>query len=115
MENIPSNIQAALDFASKNTEAKIIQLNDPRSDATLHIAEVAKDHSLASLKKYFDEYLEKPERARGTSEHLNVDSFIDHVLRHKHETSVVDAYGDLKNRIAEKTGLPIFTGNPEKV
>lgn len=57
---------------------------------------VPKDLKLESVKALLDEYLERPERKSGTSQHLTLDSFVQHVNRFKNpegmEQSVLFAW-----------------------
>ena len=46
---------------------------------------------ISSIKKLLDEYLLEPERRKGTSNHVDLNSFLAHVQRHKDESSVVFA------------------------
>lgn len=61
------------------------------------------------IKQYLDEYLSAPERRTGTAKLESLDSFIEHVNRHKHEDSVLFARtGDIEDSYIQC----IFDYNP---
>lgn len=93
----PNNIQSALDFATQRAKVDLVQVDHPSDDRKAVLAAVPSGQQLHSLKKFFDENLPTPERSKGTSSHLNAGSFIQHVLRHKSENSVIFASGDTAN------------------
>lgn len=55
------------------------------------VASVPSGRTLASFKKYLDEYLPQPERKKGTAKLTTLGSFIAHVNRHKDGNSVIFA------------------------
>lgn len=71
--------------------ASLAAFETTKSDQGHTIAIMPKDKNLVSLKKFDDEYLQAPERLRGTSRHITVDSFLQHVERFKNEDSAIFA------------------------
>jgi uncharacterized protein YfdQ (DUF2303 family) len=61
------------------------------------LASVPRGRELLSVKKYLDEYLEAPERRKGTTEVTTIDSFVDHVKRFADEDSAIFANDDPKS------------------
>ena len=58
-------------------------------DAPVTVLAVPKGRSLHSVKQFVDEYLPRPERIVGTARLTTLDSFVDHVNRHKDAGSAI--------------------------
>jgi len=64
---------------------------------------VPKGKEIKSMKPFLDEYLQAPERLKGTARLTTLDSFIDHVVRCKDEDSVI--FADSKQDSASLTAV----------
>lgn len=81
-----SENHALLEAAEKFSEGQRVALDESASVLVLPT-----HRRVESLKKFFDEYRERPERKKGTAQLTTVQSFIDHVNRHKDPASAVFA------------------------
>lgn len=111
-----SDARAILDAAEKFGQAQAIDL--PGTEPfTAPVLVIPKGREIKSIKPFLDEYRDRPERKKGTASLTSVQSFIDHVNRHKDSNSAVFANDDrehpgliavLDYNEAGDTGLPRF-------
>lgn len=84
------------------------QLLDRGSSSQASILAVPRALALQSIKPFLDEYLERPERKRGTSHHHTLDSFVAHVARFKQPNNLDQSvlFGWLGDPDDENHGSP---------
>lgn len=88
--NRKAEAEAVADIMAKHLDAKTITLTD-RGGASRVVLAVPTALALKSVKPLLDEYLEKPERKRGTIVCEELPSFVDVVNHHKRGTTVLFA------------------------
>lgn len=85
--------QAVAEIVEQHLEPKAIAVARGTPEATGLLA-VAQGVRLESTKKFLDEYLDKPERRKGTASLGTLQSFIDHANRFKDADSAIFASED---------------------
>lgn len=78
--------QAIIDFARDNGEVDTIDLG-----GGAEVLSVPLGRRIESTKLYLDQFRKAPERKKGTAKLTSLDSFIDHVKRHKDDDTVLFA------------------------
>ena len=86
MENVKAEADAVADRVLSLAEHELLELNDE-----VKVLVLPKGKEAVSIKPLLDQYLETPERRKGTSTHKTLVSLVDHALRFKSEHSVLFA------------------------
>lgn len=116
-----SDAAAIIDFTKTYHTAYAMPLTWPAGVHSPELLIIPQGMKAESVKKYLDEYRDRPERRKGTARFDDLDSFIDHVIRMKDAHSAMFAVRDReKPRItavldyhelrdeATREGLPRF-------
>jgi hypothetical protein len=89
MNDQPSDVKAALEFATNMSKPEVVSLKV--GDMPIQVLVAAKGTEITSVKELADEYRTAPERRKGTCEVTELDSFIAHVKRFSDEDSALFA------------------------
>lgn len=93
---VPTEVAALAEYMGKLQDPSRIEVKRGTRDAAeILLAPVGL--AVHSLKKYVDEYLEAPERLKGTATLTDMVSFTDHVKRFKKDNSAVFASAAMAN------------------
>lgn len=92
------DVASALEFATKYVEPRLVKVgNHPVDEGDIvEIVAVPKGVDIHSVKRYIDEYRDRPERRGGTAELQDLDSFIRHVSRFADQHSALFARRSLE-------------------
>jgi len=82
------DVQAAIDLALRLGNVEIVDIGGVKAAS---VPSHNGGRELKSIKALTDEYLKAPERRKGTATMTSLDSFIDHVNRHKDDHAVLFA------------------------
>lgn len=111
----PSEAQAIIDTVKALHEPKRVDCHSPDGRANADVACVPNGMSLVSIKKFVDEWRDKPERREGTVPLFELGAFVEYVNRFKDGDSLIFADNDReKPKLAavidyHRAG---FTGDP---
>lgn len=90
METQTSDMAAVITAIDKLDEVQTIAIQRGDSDET-HVLAVPQGKTLKPIKEFLDQYLQAPERRKGTAHLTTLASFIEHVNRFKDEHSAIFA------------------------
>jgi uncharacterized protein YfdQ (DUF2303 family) len=95
MENTEdTGLRGLAEFVADQHKIQTFKVNDAEGIETEVIA-IPDGMHVEGVKKYADEWLMTPRRAVGTSNHLTVASFLEHVAKFKDQGSAIYANGDV--------------------
>jgi uncharacterized protein YfdQ (DUF2303 family) len=93
----PTNNQAIIDAVERLGVHTIVNVDRPDGPEQVPVIVLPKGKEVKSLKPLLDEFLEAPERRKGTSELRTLESFIAHAKRFADEHSALFAKDDPKS------------------